>query len=136
MRLANSFDVVINVKDAIKTLKKNKKRHAKIVKEARRGYIERAEKILNNDNQQLDKDVLLKRTCTALGSLELPQDYTDVYDTTIQMLELHQEETVEMTGEQVRCLMMDNWDWTRHFIATNSKYSVEAINYATEKGIN
>jgi hypothetical protein len=58
--------------------------------------------------------------------LMVPVDQTKVYDTAIQMLELHTGEFIELDSEQVRCLIQDQWDWTRTFYGTNKAYSSTA----------
>ena len=66
--------------------------------------------------------------------LNPPQDFTTVYDTAIKMLELHTGEDIELTSEQVRTLVMDEWGWTREFFASNSAYSGTARATAEDKG--
>jgi hypothetical protein len=67
----------------------------------------------------------------------VPVDQTKVYDTAIEMMRLHQEETVELDAGQVRNLMLDEWDWTDQFYGTNAVYSnsaAERVGSARDEG--
>ena len=55
--------------------------------------------------------------------LSVPVDMTKVYDTAIQMLEITTQKEMELTPGQVRNLVMDEWDWSDHFMGTNAMYS-------------
>jgi hypothetical protein len=52
-----------------------------------------------------------------------PQDHTKTYDTAIRMMELHTEETLVLTAQQVRNLIQDEWDWKQAWLTGNSRYS-------------
>lgn len=129
--LSRDLEVVVDVAEALKCLRENKETHKTIVREAREGYVEKAKKALLAKLDRLKSGEIVGLAF----SLTVPQDYTHVYDTAIKMLELHMEETVTLNGSQVRCLMMDEWDWTDHFIATNAGYSGTAREVGIKKGL-
>lgn len=124
MNIFNSDSLRITAKkeDVLKTLKANRERHATIVVEARDGYLKKAQKVLEEKLSDLRKG----KISSLIFQLAVPVDHTKVYDTAIQMLELHTGESIEMDGRQVQSLIQDEWDWTNHFVASNSGYSATA----------
>jgi hypothetical protein len=111
--------VTARVIDVLKALHANRKTHAVIVKEARAGYLKKAEEALAKRILELKSGKIV-----ALHfSLATPQDHTAVYDTAIEMLKMHTGKTVELEDAQVRALLMDQWDWKDSFLTTNSYYS-------------
>jgi hypothetical protein len=130
MHNLSSMVVTVSKGEALERLKANRERHAVIVKEARESYANRALAALTKRIEKL-------KTGKIVGlafSLRVPQDQTSVYDTAIEMLELHTEDHVEMNASQVRNLMMDEWDWMDQFLLHNAGYSGTAREYARSKG--
>lgn len=115
-------DIVADKEETLKTLKENQLTHKKIVKEARKGYMEKARKALEKRLKALEKGELVSLTF----ELRPPQDHSTGYETAIKMLELHQENTIKLSADQVRPFLMDRWDWTDDFLMTNSVYSATA----------
>jgi len=111
--------ITANRVEVLTALRANRESHAKIVAEARAGYLERATAALTARLEKLRAGKLIS---TGMA-INLPQDYTNVYDTAIKMLELHQGDTVVLNAQQVRNLVRDDWDWTSLFLTTNSAYS-------------
>ena len=111
--------ITARVTDVLKALHANRKTHSTIVAEARAGYLKKAEEALAKRMLELKSGKIV-----ALHfSLMVPEDNTAVYDTAIEMLKRHTGKTVELEDTQVRALLMDQWDWKRQFLATNSHYS-------------
>lgn len=119
MHMLASMRIQAKRDDVLATLTKNRETHAAIVAEARKGYVEKAKSALNEKFSKLASGKVVSLTF----SLRMPVDQTKVYDTAIEMLKLHQEETIELDAGQVRNLMQDQWDWTEAFYGTNAIYS-------------
>lgn len=122
MRIVSGMTIEANRKEVLEKLIENRKMHSKIVAEARKGYVEKAKEALLKRLKQIESGKIAGLNF----DLYAPQDYTKVYDTAIKMLEMHTEETIELQSEQVRCLVMDEWDWSNQFIASNAAYSETA----------
>jgi hypothetical protein len=103
----------------------NRESHTQIVSEARIGYVEEARKALE---RRLD-DLKSGKIINLSFALQAPQDYTDIYNTAIKMLELHQEEYIILNAVQIRNLIMDEWDWKRDFLISNARYSKTASSF-------
>lgn len=113
------------------TLRNNRSKHRQIVEEARKGYLETAQR-------ELDKRMALLREGKLVAlhfDLLLPADYTEQYDLAIATLELHQGKSVELTSGQVQHLIRDRWDWMEQFLVSNKRYSGTArAEYSSRKG--
>jgi hypothetical protein len=143
----------VDKKEALKTLRENRERHHKIVEEARVGYVAKAKAKLAAKLDELSSGKLV----ALRFDLQVPEDHTDDYDLAIRMVELHTEDTIEMTSTDVRTLMMDEWlhtedtiemtstdvrtlmmdewDWLRSFLFTNARYANSAAEYARTRGL-
>jgi hypothetical protein len=123
MHLLNSMRVSVNRLETLEAIKKNAENHAKIVAEARAGYLKAAEKALTTRLKELRSGKRLDLGFT----LAPPLDQSKVYRTIIKMLEMHQGETVDLDSSQVRAFVMDEWDWKRQFLLSNAAYSATAL---------
>jgi hypothetical protein len=118
-------------KDAILAqLEKNLEGHAKMVAEARDGYIKRATAELEKRLIQIKEGKLVALTFT----LKVPKDYSSVYRTTISMLRAHTGDEIELSATEYRQLVEDEWDWIRDFAGSNASYSSSTRDYAISKG--
>lgn len=122
MHVLNSMSITANTKDVLAALVRNRDAHSAIVVEARVGYVKAAREALQDQLSKLEAGKISVVTFL----LSPPQDHTKVYNTAIKMMELHTETTVVLDASQVRTLMMDEWDWKRHFLLSNSVYSSTA----------
>ena len=122
MHMLSSMRIKAKRDDVLAALHKNRAAHAAIVKEAREGYVAKAKSEVMAKLRKLDQGKIVALSF----SLRVPVDQTKVYDTAIEMMRLHQEETVELDAGQVRNLMLDEWDWTDQFYGTNAVYSNSA----------
>jgi hypothetical protein len=105
--------------EVLATLRKNREEHRAIVIEARAAYCKHAEAALLKKLDAMRSGKVVKLSF----SLAVPLDYTTVYDTAIHALEMHTDDTIELSAEQVRNLIEDSWDWTSQFTSSNALYS-------------
>lgn len=134
MHSLSGMGVTVEVKRLLEILKINKENHARIVKEAREGYVKEAEKILRERLNELLAKARDGKIVDLRFNLSPPQDYTEIYDSFIGMLEMHTDSEIDLDGEQYRNFVEDKWDWTEIFYASNSAYSVTAADIAYKKG--
>lgn len=119
MHMLKSMRITAKKDDVLTRLKSNREEHKKIVVEARDGYLKKARAAL----EERMKDLSSGKLVSLFFALAPPQDHTRVYDVTIEMLSLHTGAEIELDAEQVRNLMMDEWDWSQQFLTSNSAYS-------------
>lgn len=124
------LEIIASTNKTLATIVENRDRHGKIVKEAREGYVKEAEKVLTQRLAQLREGEIVGLSFTIMP----PQDYTGVYNIAIKMLEMHTEDTIVLDGDQVRHMIMDEWDWQEHFIGANMSNSETALAYKVSKG--
>jgi hypothetical protein len=123
MRMNNiKMTTRVNKSRLLSKLHENLAVHAKIVKEAVVGYIDKACKALEERLGQLREGKLVH----VAFSLSPPKDYSEVYRSTIQMLQWTTLEEVELGADEFRQLVEDKWDWTDNFLSHNAEYSATA----------
>lgn len=130
MRL-NNIKMTMNFSrmELLAKLKENLANHKKIVDEARIGYIEKAKKAVADRLDELRGGKVVSLTF----HLSPPVDNSEVYKTTIGMLEMSKDETIVLTADEFRQLVQDEWDWTDHFLVANRQYSDLAAGAAMSK---
>jgi len=135
---------VVNVKQLVGQLKKNREKHLKDYEEAVVGYKQEANSKIaaeyNLAKERLDK--AYDRICKTLREdfdpsqardyitfcesirfeLKAPRCYVEVYDQAIEMMIWEKRQTIELTDEEFRCLIMDQWDWAEDFRKTVAFY--------------
>ena len=112
----------INVEELLVILKKNRSNHKKIFLEAVRGYKREMIKYL----RKMLKDVRAGKSVHHHITLSTPCNMTSEYDTVIRMLEMHSDETIELTMETFMAYVEDKWGWKRDFLMSNAGYSQTA----------
>ncbi len=117
--------------EVLARLRSNREGHAAMVAEAREGYVAKAMEALTKKLGLLREG---KVTSVSVG-LNVPLNYTEVYDTAIHMLEHHTGETITLGPDEYRHLMDDIWDWSEQWIAHNLNYSPSTRAYGASKGI-
>jgi hypothetical protein len=114
-----SMSVTCNKADVLAKLKANREEHAELVEDSRKGYLKKAQEVLDKKKA----DILKGKVVALQFNLHLPQDHTAEYDTVIRMLEMHTGDTIVLTADEVRCLIENKWEWMQDFIASNQVYS-------------
>lgn len=116
------FETVVR-KDALLAIRpQNREEHGAIVAEARKGYVEKARKALNERMEQL----LAGELVSLSFNLSPPVDCTEVYNTAIKMLEMHTKDEITLAAGEFRNLVEDEWDWSSGFYIamTGTGYSL------------
>lgn len=129
-------DRTISAKTAtiITHLRVNLTEHADIVKEAREGYVKKAEEALAKRLQDIRDGKIVDLTFR----LSPPQDHSNEYRTVLKMLELHLEageETIQLKASDVQQFVLNNWSWMDNFLVSNATYSGKSQLLASAKGL-
>jgi len=131
MRLATNLNVTVKTSKALSALRESRSKHKEMLDEARSGYIDQAREVILKRLDEL-KD---NKAVNLSFDLRPPRDNTAVYDTAIQALEMHTEDTIRLSGDQVRFLLMNEWDWIDEWIISNHRYSGSIKDLARAKGL-
>lgn len=130
-----SSDMVINVdrKKLVETLKTNRQTHIDDHKEAlegwvrsRRSIIAQATHVIDTDDEEQFLKALANLSNRLVETQHRPVEHTENYDLAIGMLELSVDDTVELTAQQYRELVKDDWTWKSSFMATKNFYSASS----------
>lgn len=116
------ISITANKNDVLSKLRDNLAGHKKIVAEARQGYLKKAKEEIAKRMGELEKG---KIVALSFG-LQLPQDHSRAYTSAIAALEMHTGDTIQLSGTDVRTLILNQWDWMQSFLGTNSAYSGSA----------
>ena len=108
--------------DLLKKVQKNRDAHRGIFEEAVEGYRKRSVEILEEHIQKIKAGKLEE----VHVRLPRPSDHTKDYDRVIEMLEMHEDTSIEIDEDHFASYVMDDWSWKNEFLATNSTYSATA----------
>lgn len=118
----------------IEHLKTNLAEHSDIVKEAREGYVLKAQEALAKRLTQVREGKIVDLTF----HLSPPKDHSNEYRTVLKMLELHLEageETIQLKAQDVQQFVLNNWSWMDNFLFSNAAYSDKSQTIAHAKGL-
>ena len=104
--------------DLITCLKQNYVNHRETYLKAREGYRNRVVKELESMVVEVRHGADIRNSM----SLPEPEDHSEDYTRSIQLLEMCLDEEVLVTDEDIKRLVMDEWDWKDHWTAINSNY--------------
>lgn len=116
-------------KDELVTIvQKNRDAHRAIFEEALIGYKQKVIETLEATIEQAKRGEVRQ----IYVSFAKPDDHTRDYDRLLKMLDMTSEQDVELTEQQFGQYVLDDWDWKRQFITTNSAYSGTALRLQSE----
>jgi hypothetical protein len=113
--------VTVSVDDLFQSLKENKKKHDKILKEAQKGYWKRCKECLVEARKAaMAKDPNWPDALSGVSCA--PEDHSGDYDSAIKMLEMCANETIEVSRQDFEAFVMNKWHWRKSFLLSNSCY--------------
>lgn len=126
----------VRVKKAelLAALEKNREQHHAIFLEAVDGYEKEAERLLEEHLDRLRDSAGKSKPMLLRIFLDAPSDHTEDYDAAISMLQWSEDDTVEIDQQTFRNYVLDDWQWKRQFLASNSYYSATAARMSEENG--
>ena len=119
----NMESLKFNKSFVVEKLKENRAEHVKIVKEAQKGYREKAIEIYKEKLKLLEGG----KSVDANTYIQIPVSHIDDFDRTIEMLEMSVEDVVSLDQGQYQQYVRNRWNWQGQFLASNSAYSVTAL---------
>lgn len=98
------------------------------VKDARATLTKEAKKLTDKVTSMTDKEILEQRSCVVLLphvmiEMPVPVSYEKQYNTIISMFEIEELNTVELSGAEFTCFILDEWDWSVSFKHVTSMYN-------------
>lgn len=92
--------------------------HLKAFEKAIAGFRLAAAKILNERIVEIRE----ARTTNLFVNLDVPESRVKDYDDALTMLDWWEGDDVELTQDQFRAYVLDEWDWSDHVMTINSRY--------------
>jgi len=125
------FKVKVDRLELLAALKKNRETHEQMYVEARKGYIDQAKEELEKKLKDLEDE----KNLSLVFSINPPIRKTEIYDTAIDMLKWSKEERIELTSDEFRNLVKDEWEWVDQWLLSNVRYSSTVETKARSKGL-
>lgn len=125
MRTLQSFKITVEKDKLLETLKTNRKKHAEDYKNAYNRYYNTCINELEGRVAELRETIKHSNPSSFLKfdlTNRYPQDYTNVYDQVIEMLEFCNADSIEITNSQYESWVKDDWDWKESFMLSTSAY--------------
>lgn len=101
-------------------IEQNKREHREIFLQAQNKYRERVIAELDSrlERARAGKNPALRE----LTMIIEPQDHTGEYERALKMLGLSVDDVIELDEQRFRCLVQDEWEWSRQWAMSNSGY--------------
>lgn len=107
--------------ELVNILYNNRSNHKTKVEKALQGYRAKCLEILEERAEMIRKG----QKPNMYIHLQEPIDQTDDYDSVIGLLEMSKDKTIELSEHDYRNYVLDKWEWSQKFSATNSAYYLE-----------
>lgn len=120
----NRIDMKVSVSRSLllETLKTNRESHKKQWKEAMVGFREELKKELQEKLQRLENG----KSIDLRFDNRRPEEHIKEYDDVIEMLEFSTSAKIEISHDQFRQYIKDDWDWKRDWSIQNNVYIASA----------
>ncbi len=121
-------EVTVRKEELLKKVRANRTSHIAEYLEACEGYRAKAlakiDEVFGDLKAKVEslKDGQVIALMHVTFGLEVPQTHEKDYDQVIMMLEMSTEDTVKLASDEFACYVMDDWDWKKDFLLSNSRY--------------
>lgn len=124
MRTLGELTVNIDKEKLLETLHANRRKHEADYNIALANFRTAAINALTDRKRQLEEDawMTIKPRNFLAFNLPVPQSYAHVYSEVINMLEMCENKTIEVSSFQFQCWVKDKWEWSDSLKMSNSGY--------------
>lgn len=112
--------ITVDKERLLKTLKKNRKEHRGMFEQALEEYRTAAIKQLDERLRQ----ARARKKIDLVFRLPVPEDYTESYDTAIEMVKWAKGSTIDLDQGSFEQYVLNKWGWARSFNANTASYLV------------
>ena len=113
--------VKVKREELLTKVRANRDAHRTLFLKAQEGYRKLVIKELDRMLKDAKDGLPIQRSVT----LTEPSNHVKDYDRVITMLEMSVDDTVTLDAHDFDRYVMDNWDWSRFALATNTAYAAE-----------
>jgi hypothetical protein len=118
MNVAGDIEITVGKPALLEKLRSNRDSHRGLYEKAYEGY----RKAMLADLEAKLTDLKAGKAVDPYLRHQAPEDHTRDYDDVVDMLEMHQGDTLELTQAQFRCYVKDDWGWKKTWTTSNSAY--------------
>jgi hypothetical protein len=121
-------EVRVRRNELLDVLAKNRRNHIAQYIEACQGYRAAAIKALDEvftEARNRISNLKAGKMISVVGftiPLHPPENHERSYDQIIRMMEMEVDDVVTLTADQFACFVMDDWEWSEHWAASNRAY--------------
>lgn len=98
--------------------------HQRVYEEAMKVYRGKLIELFEQRAETLRNDPEAVKEMDLTVRLPRPEQHLDDYDSAIEMLSWHQDDTIELDQDQFDQLVLDKWGWQRSFALNSASYVV------------
>jgi len=114
--------IIVAQSKLLDTLKANKEKHLEMYEKARVAYRQKVIEEITIMQSYILEDQGNDPILTDLNGLQAPVDMTSDYDEAIAMVEWSTENAIELSRDEFRQYVMDDWAWKSHALLANTRY--------------
>ena len=113
--------VKVKREELLTKVRANRDAHRELFLKAQEGY----RKLVIEELDRMLEDARKGRPIQRSVTLTEPSNHIKDYDRVITMLEMSVDDTITLDAHDFDRYVMDNWDWSRFALATNTAYAAE-----------
>src|SRR5215831_19292135 len=114
--------VTVKREELLTKVRTNREAHRTLFLKAQEGY----RKLVIEELDRMLADARQGRPIQRSVTLTEPSNHIKDYDRIITMLEMSVDDTIVLDANTFDCYVMDNWQWSRFALHTNTAYAAEA----------
>ena len=118
------YNVKVKKSELLEKIKSNHLNHKLAYEEAFEGYKKTMQNILEIQLDLVKKGAVIR---VEVFAIPIPQDHSVDYERAIMMLEMSVDDKLEVSEEDFRMYVMDDWGWKRAFSDTYSIYTSKTL---------
>jgi hypothetical protein len=113
--------VKVRREELLTKVRSNRDAHRELFLKAQEGY----RKLVIEELDKMLADARDRRPIQRSVTLTEPSNHIKDYDRVVTMLEMSVDETITLDAHDFDRYVMDNWDWSRFALSTNTAYAAE-----------
>src|SRR5215470_9253852 len=113
--------VKVKREELLTKVRSNRDAHRELFLKAQEGY----RKLVIEELHRMLEDARKGRPIQRSLTLTEPSNHIKDYDRVITMLQMSVDDTITLNAQSFDRYVMDNWDWSRFALATNTAYADE-----------
>ena len=118
------YSVKVKKSELLEKIKSNHLTHKQAYEEAFEGYKKTMQNILEIQLDLVKKGAVIR---VEVFSIPVPQDHSADYERAVMMLEMSVADKLDVSEEDFRMYVMDDWGWKRAFADTYTVYTSKSL---------